>query len=91
MHRVCGHGDVGQHLSIEGIRDEISWVRNPTDYKAFLAMLSGLRNPGACFLSGVKAFFIEHRGYDDLRRAADGGHDAAVYLYACRCFRPATY
>jgi hypothetical protein len=26
MRRVCGHGDVGRHLSIEGIRDEISWV-----------------------------------------------------------------
>jgi hypothetical protein len=25
MHRVCGHDDVGQRLSIEGIRDEISW------------------------------------------------------------------
>jgi hypothetical protein len=26
MRRVCGHGDVGRSLSIEGIRDEISWV-----------------------------------------------------------------
>jgi hypothetical protein len=26
MRRVCGHGDVGRHLSIEGIRDGISWV-----------------------------------------------------------------
>jgi hypothetical protein len=26
MHRVCGHDDVGRRLSIEGIRDEISWV-----------------------------------------------------------------
>jgi hypothetical protein len=25
-------------------------------------MLSGLGNPKACFLSGIKAFFIEHRG-----------------------------
>jgi hypothetical protein len=62
-------------------------VWNPTDYKAFLAMLSGLRNPEACFLSGVKAFFIEHRGYDDLRCAADGGHDAAAYLYAILLYR----
>jgi hypothetical protein len=45
-------------------------------------MLSGLRNPEACFLSEIKAFFIEHRGYNDLRRAAEGGHDAAAYLYA---------
>jgi hypothetical protein len=45
-------------------------------------MLSGLGNPEACFLSGIKAFFIEHKGYDDLRRAAEGGHDAAAYLYA---------
>jgi hypothetical protein len=29
-------------------------------------MLSGLGNPEACFLSGIKAFFIEHRGYNDL-------------------------
>jgi hypothetical protein len=26
MRRVCDHGDVGRRLSIEGIRDEISWV-----------------------------------------------------------------
>jgi TPR repeat protein len=45
-------------------------------------MLSSLGNPEACFLSGIKAFFIEHRGYNDLRRAAEGGHDAAAYLYA---------
>jgi hypothetical protein len=32
MRRVCGHGDVGRRLSIEGIRDEISWVWNPTAY-----------------------------------------------------------
>jgi hypothetical protein len=44
-------------------------------------MLTGLGNPEACFLSGIKAFFIEHRGYNDLRRAAEGGHDAAAYLY----------
>jgi hypothetical protein len=82
MRRVCSHGDVGRHLSIEGIRDDISWVWNPTTYKAFLAMLSGLGNLEACFLSGIKAFFIEHRGYNDLRRAAEGGPDAAAYLYA---------
>jgi hypothetical protein len=61
MRRVCGHDDVGRRLSIEGIRDEISWVWNPTAYKAFLAMLSSLGNPEAYFLSGIKAFFIEHR------------------------------
>jgi hypothetical protein len=82
MRRVCGHGDVGRCLSIEGIRDEISWVWNPTAYKAFLAMLTGLGNPETCFLFGIKAFFIEYRGYNDLWRAAEGGHDAAAYLYA---------
>jgi hypothetical protein len=45
------------------------------------------RNPEACFLSGIKALFIEHRGYKDLRRAAEGGHDAAAYLYASLLFR----
>jgi hypothetical protein len=78
-------------LSIEGIRDEISWVWNPTTYKAFLAVLTGLGNPEACFLSGIKAFFIEHRGYNDLRRAAEGGHDVAAYLYACRAYTPGTH
>jgi hypothetical protein len=80
MRRVCGHGDVDRRLSIEVIRDEISWVWNPTAYKAFLAMLSGLENPEVCFLSGIKAFFIEHKGYNNLRRAAEGGHNAAAYL-----------
>jgi hypothetical protein len=45
-------------------------------------MLSGLGNPEACFLSGIKAFFIKHMGYNDLRRAAEGGNDVAAYLYA---------
>jgi hypothetical protein len=44
-------------------------------------MLSGLGNPEACFLSRIKAFFIEHRGYNDLRHAAEGGQHAAAYLY----------
>jgi hypothetical protein len=84
MRRVCGHGDIVRHLSIEGIRDEFSWVWNPTAYKAFLAMLTGLGNPEACFLSGIKAFFIEHRGHNDLRRAAESGHDATpIYTPSC--------
>jgi hypothetical protein len=87
MCRVCSHGDVGRHLSIEGIRDDISWVWNPTAYKAFLAMLSGLGNLEACFLYGIKAFFIEHRGHNDLRHAAEGGHDAAAYLYAILLYK----
>jgi hypothetical protein len=29
MRRVCGHGDVSRRLSIEGIRDEISWCGTP--------------------------------------------------------------
>jgi hypothetical protein len=87
MRRVCSHGDDGQRLSIKGIRDEISWVRNPTAYKAFLAMLSDLGNPEACFLSKIKAFFNEHRGYNDLRCAAKGGHDVAAYLYAILLYR----
>jgi hypothetical protein len=45
MRRVCSHNDVGRRLSIEWIRDVISWVWNPTAYKAFLAVLSGLGNP----------------------------------------------
>jgi TPR repeat protein len=87
MRRVCSHGDVSRRFSIEGIRDEISWVWNPIAYKEFLAMLSNLGNPEACFLSGIKAFFIEHRGYNNLWRAAEGGHDAAAYLYAILLYR----
>jgi TPR repeat protein len=50
-------------------------------------MLTSLGNLEACFLSRIKAFFIEHRGYNDLRRAAEGGHDAAAYLYAILLYR----
>jgi hypothetical protein len=50
-------------------------------------MMTSLRNPEACFLSGIKAFIIEHRGYNDLRHAAEGGHDAAAYLYAILLYR----
>jgi hypothetical protein len=50
-------------------------------------MLTGLGNPEAFFLSGIKAFFIENRGYNDLWRAAAGGHDAAAYLYAILLYK----
>jgi hypothetical protein len=50
-------------------------------------MLTGLGHPEACFLSGIKAFFIEHRGYNDLRRTVEGGHDAASYLYTILLYR----
>jgi hypothetical protein len=79
MRRVCSHSDIGRCLSIEGIRDEISWVWDPTAYKAFLAMLTGLGNPVACFFSGIKAVFMENRGYNDLPRAAEGGHNTPSY------------
>jgi hypothetical protein len=50
-------------------------------------MLSGLGNSESCFLSGIRAFFIEHRGYDDLRCATEGGHNAAAYLYAILIYK----
>jgi hypothetical protein len=50
-------------------------------------MLTGLRHPEACFLSGIKGFFIENRGYNYLRRAAEGGHDATTYLYTILLYR----
>jgi hypothetical protein len=50
-------------------------------------MLSGLGNPEVCFLSRIKAFFIEHRGYNDLQRATEGGHNAAAYLYTIFLYR----
>jgi hypothetical protein len=87
MRHVCGHDDVDRHLSIEGIRDEISWVWDPTAYKEFLATLTGLGNPEACFFSGIKAAFMENRGYNDLQRAAEGGHDATSYLYDILLYR----
>jgi hypothetical protein len=62
MRYVCSHGDVGRHLLIEAIRDEISWVCIPTAYKAFFATLSGLGNPEDCFLSGIKGVHETGRG-----------------------------
>jgi hypothetical protein len=50
-------------------------------------MLTGLGNPEACFLSGIEAFFIGHRGHNGLRHTAEGGHDAAAYLYAILLYR----
>jgi hypothetical protein len=43
-----------------------------------------------CTSHGSEAFFIENRGYNDLWRAIEGGHDVAAYLYAvllysCQC------
>jgi hypothetical protein len=50
-------------------------------------MLTSLGNPEDCFLSGIKAAFIKHRGYNDLWRAAEGRHDAAAYLYAILLYK----
>jgi hypothetical protein len=50
-------------------------------------MMTDLGNPEACFLSAIKAVFMENRGCNDLRRAAEGGHDAAAYLYAIFLYR----
>jgi hypothetical protein len=50
-------------------------------------MLTGLRNPEVCFFFGIKAVFMENRGCNDLLRAAEGGNDAAVYLYAIFLYR----
>jgi hypothetical protein len=50
-------------------------------------MLTGLGNPEACFFSGIKAIFMENRVCNDLRCTAEGGHDAAVYLYAILLYR----
>jgi hypothetical protein len=50
-------------------------------------MLTVLGNPEACFFSGIKVVFMENRGYNDLRRTAEGGHDAAAYLYAILLYR----
>jgi hypothetical protein len=74
-------------LSIEGIRDEIFWVWDPTAYKAFLAMLTDLGNPGACFVSGIKTEFMENRESNDLRHVTKCGHDAAAYLCAILLYR----
>jgi hypothetical protein len=52
-----------------------------------------LGNPEACFFSGIKAIFMENRGCNDLMRAAEGvraaegGHDAAAYLYDILLYR----
>jgi hypothetical protein len=74
-------------LSIEGIRDEISWVWDPTTNKAFLAMLTDLGNPEACFFSEIKVVFMENGESNDLWRAAEGGHDAEAYLYVIFLYR----
>jgi hypothetical protein len=45
-------------------------------------MLTDLGNPEACFFFGIKAVFMGNRRCNDLWHAAEGGHDAAAYLYA---------
>jgi hypothetical protein len=50
-------------------------------------MLTDLENLEACFFSGIKAVFMENWGCNDLRHAAEGGHDAAAYLYTILLYR----
>jgi hypothetical protein len=87
MRRVCSHVDVGRRLSIEGIRYEISWVWDPTTYKAFLTMLTDLGNPEACFFLRIKVVFMENRGCNNLWCAAEAGHDTPAYLYTILLYR----
>jgi hypothetical protein len=84
---MCGHGDVGRCLLIEGIQDEISLMWDPTAYKAFLFVLTDLKNPKAFFFSRIKVVFMENKGCNDLWCATEGGHDAATYLYAIVLYR----
>ena len=58
MRRLCSHRDFGRCLSIEAIRDEIAWMWDLTAYTTFLAMLTDLDNPGACFYSGIDIMFM---------------------------------
>jgi hypothetical protein len=62
-------------------------VWDPTAYKAFLAMMTDLRNQEACFFSRIKAVFMKNRGCNDLQRSTEGGHNAAAYLYAILLYR----
>jgi hypothetical protein len=50
-------------------------------------MLTDLGNPEACFFYGIKVVIMENSGCNDLRHAAEGGHDAAAYLYAILLYR----
>jgi hypothetical protein len=50
-------------------------------------MLTDLGNPKVSFFFRIKAIFMENRGCNDLRRAAEGGHNAAAYLYAILLYR----
>jgi hypothetical protein len=50
-------------------------------------MLTSLGNLEACFFSGIKAVFLENRGYNDLRHGAEGWHDAAAYLCTILLYR----
>jgi hypothetical protein len=79
---MCIYRDVDRRLSIEGIGDEISWLRDPTAYKAFQAMRTDLRNPEACFFFGIKDVFMENRESNYLWCTAEGGHDMVSYLCA---------
>lgn len=83
MRCACSFRDVDRHLAIERVREELSWS-HPTEYEALLAMLNDLGNSEAAFMSGVVAVFGRNDNClnDDLRRAADSGHNATAYLYA---------
>jgi hypothetical protein len=51
-------------------------------------MLTDLGNLKACFFFRIKTVFMEKREISiDLRHAAEGGHDAAAYLYAILLYR----
>jgi hypothetical protein len=58
MRYICGHLAVGQHLALDWFRSRRTGA-DPINYYAFLASLTQVSIPDACFLTRIQTIFIE--------------------------------
>jgi hypothetical protein len=59
MHCVCTNAAVGRHVALERFAIELQW-NDRKGYDALLDCLTYIRNPEACFLSGMDILFGEN-------------------------------
>jgi hypothetical protein len=90
MRRVCKNATIGRHVALERFVIELQW-NDRKGYDALLDCLTPIRNPKACFLSGMDILFRENysswSSIAKLEETAQAGHNVAAYIAAMVLYR----
>jgi hypothetical protein len=90
MHCVCTNAAVGRHVALERFAIELQW-NDRKGYDALLDCLTYIRNPEACFLSGMDILFGENyssrSSIAKLEEEAQARHNVADYIAAMVLYR----